>query len=148
MNIDFDSSFSSSLLAKTDSPLSSMDDLLLSLNKSTKYDLSPNSEACDIDEISGVLKGIKMSKRLLKQRISSVKTPIHLQEWTIHTQNRYSRYREFMDDYRDEYFTICSNIRHINLSFDNNTDLRLLMNIVYKTDKLLIKVFKTWNMFL
>lgn len=148
MNIDFDSSFSCALISQKDSPLCSMDDLLNSLNKSTKYDLSPNSEECNTNEVGDVLKGLKMSKRLLKQRISSAKTHIHIKEWTTHTQNRYSRYREFMNDYRDEYYTICSNIRTINNGFDNHTDTRLLMTLVYRTDKLLIKVFKSWNMFI
>lgn len=135
------SSLQNALSNDNDSPLYNFDELICSLNLTTKKEtikiIGGNYE------VHEVVKGIKLTK--------SVRKPINKQidmiQWINETKVRYERYMYFVDESMKDFSEICSNIKFINKMFEEKTlSFKNIVKVVYKTDKKIIKVLKKFEL--
>ena len=129
------------LCIENDSPLIHFDEMRHQLQLTTKEEEIVIHEGSF--EIIEVIKGFKMTKKVRK----SINKRIVMEIWINTTSERYSRYLEFIDDSIDDYPDICKNVYIINKFFENKSlSFTNMTKLVYKTDKLLIKLFKEWKL--
>ena len=135
------SSLASALHCEKDSPLNTFEQLRISLDgdvcKNTVEFKDGN------EEVHEIIKGMKLTK--------SVKKPINkkvdMLRWANLTQKRYVRYTDFMDGSKESYPIICKNITLINEIFEERkTGFKDIVRLVNKTDKLIVKVLKKFEL--
>jgi len=129
------------LYIEKDTPLTEFDEMRLELELTTKKEeiviLEGNFE------IFEVIKGFKITKKMRKP----INKKVDIENWINLTSERYHRYDDFIHDSSNDYPEICKNICIINKCFKEKIcSFQNMINIVYKTDKKLIKVFKDWNL--
>ena len=94
-------------------------------------------------EVNDVIESFKYTKKVK----NSIYKRANIEKWIIMTSRRYSRYHCFVIESRVEFRNICKNIVKINRLFlSERLHLFKITKFVHKTDKMLIKLFKKWNL--
>ena len=122
------------------SPLNNLDDMF------TTLELTSQRKELIItggnEEVLEIIQGMKLTK-YVRKRINKKTAMLN---WIHETKLRYNRYLGFVDNSKDEFPEICKNILIINKYLhEQNISFRNIVKLVYKTDKMIIKILKKFD---